>query len=96
MVSRIWQTMADVLYWIQLGWIVCGFLLMGYLAFRIFPYEAEEDSHKKHKPATSPDLKRPKRDWFLAGNYRLEEFPELPAQQAAMLPFRSTEHRSTK
>lgn len=35
--SRIWETVADALFWLQLGWIFSGFLLMAYLAFKVFP-----------------------------------------------------------
>jgi hypothetical protein len=35
--SGIWETVADTLFWLQLGWIFSGFLLMAYLAFKVFP-----------------------------------------------------------
>lgn len=37
MQSGIWETVADTLFWLQLGWIFSGFLLMAYLAFKVFP-----------------------------------------------------------
>ena len=57
MQSPIWQTVADALFWLQLGWILSGFLLMAYLAFKVFPEapklsDAREWEHLRDRPGS--------------------------------------------
>ena len=58
MQSGIWETVADTLFWLQLGWIFSGFLLMAYLAFKVFPGAPKLGDVREYASALRVDIDR--------------------------------------
>jgi len=104
----IWETIADALFWLQLCWVFSGFLLMAYLAFKVFPGPQElrkPDSNSNSRPMscaaqqTTPtigtDSENGRDKLIVAGNYRLEAFPQVTtsAKVIKFLPTVSEQNR---
>jgi len=97
-----WETVADALFWLQLCWIFSGFVLMAYLAFKVFPGKDESDpdpttkSRRKNSPVTLSHAMQDRsksnegnQEPMVAGNYRLEAFPQPPITTAKVIEFES-------
>ena len=93
-----WEKIGEALLWLQLCWIVAGFGLMVYLAFKVFP-KSENASRRDGRKDTS-HAEQPG-SWcigydgaerqlsLVAGNYRLEAFPQKRGISAEIIEFRS-------
>jgi hypothetical protein len=95
-----WEKVADTLFWLQLLWVFSGFVLMAYLAFKVFPDPSKPDPDFRSAwsgpgfndgkiMSPNPESARFSDGWMVAGNYRLESFPQ-PAAPAKIIQFRTT------
>ena len=91
----IWEKIGEALLWLQLCWILAGFGLMIYLAFKVFPKSGDAARPDR---SIAADTSAPwhigyhgvdRRQSVIAGNYRLEAFPQARAQKAKVIEFRS-------
>ena len=100
--QSVWEIIADALFWLQLGWVFSGFLLMAYLAFKVFPGSSElprvDTKSSVGQSCTfgdettytmTTDSENGRNKLIVAGNYRLESFPEMKTP-AKVIRFRST------
>ena len=94
--SGIWEKIGEALLWLQLCWILSGFGLMVYLAFKVFPKSG--DRVRPDRSGIAADTSASwhigyhgvdRRQSLIAGNYRLEAFPQARAQKAKVIEFRS-------
>jgi hypothetical protein len=92
----IWEKIGEALLWLQLCWILAGFGLMIYLAFKVFPKSG--DTVRPDRRRIAADTSAPwhigyhggdRRQSVIAGNYRLEAFPQARSQKAKVIEFRS-------
>lgn len=90
--TSIWERVADTLFWLQLCWILSGFLLMAYLAFKIFP-KSKSQSRNGNVTERSPESEDSSRagrgELMIAGNYRLESFPQVTLSSSRIIEFQS-------
>lgn len=89
----IWETVADTLFWLQLCWVLSGFLLMAYLAFKIFPKSKPRDRDNNVTESGRPEAQNSDRadrsELMIAGNYRLESFPQTSIPAGRIIEFQS-------
>jgi hypothetical protein len=72
--SSLWETVADALFWLQLGWVIAGFGLMAYLALKIFPPRGHADRVADDRlPKSGLGSGRS----VILGGYRFESFPQI-------------------
>jgi hypothetical protein len=81
--SRIWETLADTLLWLQLALICSGFALMGYLALKVFPGGSDSEASQKG----SHSLASQKRELIMLGGYRFEVAQDSTAGRPNVIDF---------
>ena len=92
----IWEKIGEALLWLQMCWILAGFALMIYLALKVFP-KFRDTPAAENQRGTDMDISA---SWsagydgvnqpqsVVAGNYRLEAFPQKRRDKAKVIEFR--------
>ena len=80
---RIWELLADTLLWLQLSLICSGFVLMGYLAFKVFPDNADAKAYQKGLHSFAGQ----KRELITLGGYRFEVTQDSTAARPNVIDF---------